>query len=135
MDDKSSPAWMVKRSSLGRKHQRRGAGVDSHGQDEPDGCVMAVADKLGAQVLQGEGGDAVGGHAEHTTLSCRRDGQGASVKRVGENPKSGILKVARVARVEFVNAPVLERLGQAYIVDAAASEISLGRLSPDGVHR
>ncbi len=29
----------------------------------------------------------------------------------GENSESGILEVARVARVELVNAPVLERLG------------------------
>ena len=65
MDNKSSPSRMVNRSSLGRhpKHQRRSTCVYGNGQDEPDGRGVAVADELRAQVLQGEGGVAVGGHA------------------------------------------------------------------------
>ena len=38
----------------------KGAGVHSLRHDEPDGCGVGVPHELRSQVLQGEGGDAVG---------------------------------------------------------------------------
>ena len=54
------------------QHQRRGAGVYGDGQDEPDGRGVGVPHERRSSVLQGEGGDAVGGHAGRVTLPAIR---------------------------------------------------------------
>ena len=53
------------------QHQRRGAGVYGDGQDEPDGRGVGVPHERRPPVLQGEGGDAVGGGRGATALPAR----------------------------------------------------------------
>ena len=43
------------------EHQRRGAQLHDLGQGELDGCGVALPDECRQSVLQGDGGDAVGG--------------------------------------------------------------------------
>ena len=58
----------------------------------------------------------------------------ALFKRIDETLKADTPEVTDIARVEGVDLPVAQRLGQTKVMDAPAGEIPAGRLSPHTTH-